>query len=659
MSEVFKEPSISREEIASHSIRANHELITDLCMAKEAVEQINNELPDVFGLMSQDGRVIRGNNAYASLVRVDLEDIGSTSLRSLFTSASWSIMLNALDRDKGDGSPVSLELPIDAVSADQLFHWTFSSFRAVSDRRGRLRSFIGKDITKLREMERKLASIFAAIPLGVITVNKEREIEWPYSAYSEVLLGKTKLETFSAEEGIFGQSKRFMNPSQIEGMRLLFMQIGAEEEWYDMAKDQLPKEIPFGTDVDLEPSAWRALTYNPIVREGRVEKILVVVEDITDRVRQRMAMTSRLSKEQKIAQIIFDLQEADKFMLTTCVEDIQLYLDEAAILVQAKAPVKQLCNKLHGIKGVARTLNLTTFKEFVHEMEDRLIRHAEDIDKGEIHRLRAEYSRLDGEWQEALKYIKVFQSVDGGGAGVGNVPAQQVATSSLQPSLDSISKRRDDILKNLASLVSGASNQALGSVIDEVRALTFMDLGTITIRLEKFFEMTANKLGKTAALEFNWGSVKLDYSKLPSVAELLYHLITNALDHGIEAPEVRKARGKSTEGRLVITAKDIGDSVEIECKDDGDGIDSVRVLEIARTKGLVDEKKTLSNREIWNLILLNGFSTAAAVTDTSGRGIGLDAVDERIRALGGAGLKVQDSARGVGTTFNFSIKKAL
>jgi PAS domain-containing protein/HPt (histidine-containing phosphotransfer) domain-containing protein len=656
MSEVEKRVHASGEEIASHSIRANHELITDLCMAKEAVEQINNDLPDIFGLMAHDGRVVRGNIAYANLARIDIEDIGATTLRSLFTTETWKIIENAVNHEQDHGIPVSMELPIDALNPDQLFHWTFSSFKAVSDRRGRLRSFIGKDITKLREMERKLASIFAAIPLGVITVNKDRQIEWPYSAYSEVLLGKTKLELYTAEDGIFGNSKRFMNPSQLEAMRLLFQQIGAEEEWYDMAKDQFPKEIPFGLDTDLEPSAWRALTYNPIVREGRVDKILVVVEDITDRVRQRLAMTSRLTKEQKIAQIIFDLQEADAFMLATCIEDIQLYLDDASKLVQAKATVKQICNKLHGIKGVARTLNLTTFKDFVHEMEDRLLRHEVEIDKGEIHRLQAEYSTLDAEWQEALKYIKVFQSADGQGSVA--APAAQSAAVAMQPSMETISKRRDTILKSLQSQLGPDKNQALAAVMTEVRALTFVDLDVISPKLEKFFEMTANKLGKEAVLDFEWGTANLDFRKLASVVELFYHIITNALDHGIESPDARAAAGKSKIGRLVISAKDSGDTLAIECKDDGAGINEVRVLDIARTKGLIDGGKRLAGPEVWNLIMMNGFSTAATVTDTSGRGIGLDAVNEKVKSLGGDGLKVEHSAPGQGTSFVFKIEKA-
>jgi PAS domain-containing protein/HPt (histidine-containing phosphotransfer) domain-containing protein len=666
MSDRTKGMAVSGEEIASHSIRANHELITDLCLAKEALEQINHDLPDIFGLMAEDGRVVRGNTAYARLAKVDDEDIGDTSLRALFTAETWKMVQKASEEEQNHGVPVSLELPIDAVNPEQLFHWTFSSFKAVSDRRGRLRSFIGKDITKLREIERKLASIFAAIPLGVITINKEHQIEWPYSAYSEILLGRGKLESLTAEDGLFGFSKRFMNQSQLEAVRLLFQQIGAEEEWYDMAKDQFPKEIPFGTDTDLEPSGWRSLTYNPIVREGRVEKILVVVEDITDRVRQRLAMTSRLTKEQKIAQIIFDLQETDTFMMATCIEDIQLYMDETAAMVKAKAPVRQICNKLHGIKGVARTLNLSTFKNFVHEMEDRLIRHAEEVDRGEVHRLQAEFSTLDAEWQEALKYIRVFQSAGSqgegqvsGGAGshvVANTGLSSV--SAMQPTMEMICHRRDALLQSVNGLLAGDKNQAVAGILQQIRALTFVSLNVVSTKLEMFFEMTAKKLGKEASLVLEWGAVNLDATKLASTVELFYHLITNALDHGIESPDARVATGKSRTGRLVIAATDMGDAVTIECQDDGGGIDEGRVLEIARSRGLIDGSKSLTGPQVWNLILMNGFSTAAQVTDTSGRGIGLDAVNERVKSLGGDGLKIQRSVRGQGTSFIFTIPKA-
>ena len=96
----------------------------------------------------------------------------------------------------------------------------------------------------------------------------------------------------------------------------------------------------------------------------------------------------------------------------------------------------------------------------------------------------------------------------------------------------------------------------------------------------------------------------------------------------------------------------------IECKDDGAGINEARVVDIARTKGLIDAGKKLAGPEVWNLIMMNGFSTAATVTDTSGRGIGLDAVNDKVKSLGGDGLKVEHSAPGQGTSFVFKIEKA-
>jgi signal transduction histidine kinase len=643
----------SGEEVASHSIRANHELILDLCLAKEALERVNDDLPDIFGLMTADGLVVKGNHSYSKLLKIDSEDVSSTRLQSMFSPESWRIIKGSIDgaSDLKDQS-ISLEVPIDAIDADCLYHWTFSPFRAVSERRGGLYSFVGKDITKLRELERKLANIFSAIPLGVLTINRERKIEWPYSAYTEFLLGQRNLDGVSAENALFGRARRFLTSSQLEGINVFLNQIGAEEEWYDMTKDQFPKEVPFGDEHSLEPTGWRGLSYNPIIRQGKVDKVLIVIEDVTDRVMQRLDFASKLSKEQKLAQLIFDLQDADPFMLSSSVEDVGGYLADLAKMVQGSEKVRAFCNALHGIKGVARAVNIRTFKEFVHEMESRLLTHAAEIDANPGSRLQTELTRLNAEWAEILKYISIVKapSADEGG----------VVTAKSMHDGRQLKVRQQEILRvfdELRESVRGSAADLLTVAAHRVRSMSCVPLSTLSGRMSSFSGSTAKKLEKQVRLDLEFSDAEIEAHVTPVILEVFYHLITNSLDHGIESPEKRVAAGKSDFGVIKITCQSSDGMLKFSVADDGGGINIDRVRAKGVESGLIANNGVYSDKELWNLIISHGFSTATEVTETSGRGIGLDAVDERIKRLGGAGLRVVASVPGRGTTFEFEIRQ--
>ena len=135
------------------------------------------------------------------------------------------------------------------------------------------------------------------------------------------------------------------------------------------------------------------------------------------------------------------------------------------------------------------------------------------------------------------------------------------------------------------------------------------------------------------------------------------HIIRNSVDHGIESPTDRLAAGKSEEGTIRLSAEHRGGRIVIEIRDDGAGINSDRVLKKAREKGLVGADATLTEDEISNLIMLPGFSTAEAISDISGRGVGMDVVRSNIQDIGGRiSLK---SERGRGMTIQLALPLTL
>lgn len=138
-------------------------------------------------------------------------------------------------------------------------------------------------------------------------------------------------------------------------------------------------------------------------------------------------------------------------------------------------------------------------------------------------------------------------------------------------------------------------------------------------------------------LELIGAETELDRNLVEALADPLVHLVRNAIDHGIESPALREATGKPRSGHVRLSAQQEGDYVSIEIQDDGAGIDPERLREIARNKGLIDAEAAarLSTDECLHLIFMPGFSTKAEVTDISGRGVGMDVVQSRIRELSG------------------------
>ena len=180
--------------------------------------------------------------------------------------------------------------------------------------------------------------------------------------------------------------------------------------------------------------------------------------------------------------------------------------------------------------------------------------------------------------------------------------------------------------------------------------------------LDRFPRMVrdlARQVGREVAFRVEGKEIELDRAILDEIADPLVHLVRNAVDHGIEPPEERVARGKPAAGQLVLAAVRERSSVAIRVSDDGRGIDRARVLQRAHELGLVgDEVEQLSDDAMLaHVIALAGFSTAEHVTDISGRGVGMDAVISTVRALGGS-LEVK-SEDGRGTTFTIRLPTTL
>jgi two-component system chemotaxis sensor kinase CheA len=205
----------------------------------------------------------------------------------------------------------------------------------------------------------------------------------------------------------------------------------------------------------------------------------------------------------------------------------------------------------------------------------------------------------------------------------------------------------DEAVDRLHKLVRGLH--------DQVMTARMTPIDVITTRLPRAARDIARRRGRDVELIIEGASTELDRAIVDELNDPLLHLLRNAIDHGVEPPEERRMRGKPARGTVKVLIRRERDRVVLEVADDGRGMDSERLRASAVERGLVtlEAARAMSERDALMLSCLPGVSTAAAVTDISGRGVGMDAVKRVVESVGGV-LELE-STRGQGTTCKLSL----
>ncbi|MBY3185805.1 chemotaxis protein CheA [Rhizobium laguerreae] len=199
----------------------------------------------------------------------------------------------------------------------------------------------------------------------------------------------------------------------------------------------------------------------------------------------------------------------------------------------------------------------------------------------------------------------------------------------------------------LSQLASASADIALRSVSEEIERLSgelrdtmmvlrMVPVATLFSRFRRLVHDLARETGKVIELVTEGESTEVDKTVIERLADPLVHLVRNSIDHGLETPADRLASGKSEAGTVTLSARQAGGEVIISIKDDGRGINRERVRAKAESSGLIQPGQPLSDSELLQLIFAPGFSTAAAITNLSGRGVGMDVVKKTVEALRGA-----------------------
>ncbi len=196
---------------------------------------------------------------------------------------------------------------------------------------------------------------------------------------------------------------------------------------------------------------------------------------------------------------------------------------------------------------------------------------------------------------------------------------------------------------------------------DSVMKMRMLPVGTLFKRYPRMIRDLSAKLGKKVELRVYGEGTALDKRVIEQITDPLQHIVRNCVDHGIEAPEIRERQGKPSTGIITLSAGQEGNFVVITISDDGRGLDREAIIQKAVQNGIINGEtaRTMSDERVWNMVFLPGISTASSVSDTSGRGVGMDVVKNNIERLGGQISITSSPGRGTSLTLRIPLTLAI
>ncbi len=409
-----------------------------------------------------------------------------------------------------------------------------------------------------------------------------------------------------------------------------------------------------------------------------------------------------------------DIQAILRTFLAECEEDFSK-MEESLLALEADPENQELLDAIfrgaHTLKGNAGSLGFPKVAGFAHVFEELLQRFRNRTMPVTQERITLLLHAIDalrqmipeaiaGAQELQAAHVNLLQQLAAGNP----ITARQspaLAASNRQPESRRLFGRRQedvqawiertdtvrvdtgklDLMLNLAGEIAvahGRLRQVLGHAArqnpepveahaqlerlslelqEQILKVRMVPVGPIFRQYLRTIRDLAQAGGKVARLSLQGEDVEIDLSMAEHLKDPLTHMIRNALDHGIEAPEVRRAQGKDPSGLITLKASHQGASIVIQVIDDGAGLNRERIIDRVRALGAAGDPSSLPDHELYQYIFEPGFTTAEKVTDLSGRGVGMDVVKRHIDALHGA-ISV-DSRHGQGTTITVRLPLTL
>ncbi|MCW4046975.1 MAG: chemotaxis protein CheA [Candidatus Bathyarchaeota archaeon] len=360
----------------------------------------------------------------------------------------------------------------------------------------------------------------------------------------------------------------------------------------------------------------------------------------------KMAITSKYRAEEieKCIRQVCEIEEVNVVhYMPAMAQETEVKSDKFSSTEPQEAPQ---ASALKAVEEVA-ALPTETIESSAIELDETAVKRCPDEPRGQV----TEATKMFAEVRASQTVRVKFEQLDKIMNLVGELVISKIAL--LQVTADNGNKEIKRIAGNIDRLTSD-----LHELVMQVR---MVPVSQIFDRFPRMVRDLSLQKAKTIDLVMEGRDIEIDRTVLDEIGEPLIHLLRNSIDHGIETPEERKKASKNSVGKIRLSAQRSGDNVIIEVEDDGAGIDPEKIRETAVQKGFASEAEAakMSRNELVSLIFLPGFSTSKEVTETSGRGIGMDVVKTKIAALGGTVQFETRLGKGTKTTLKVPLTLAI
>jgi HPt (histidine-containing phosphotransfer) domain-containing protein/PAS domain-containing protein len=473
---------------------------------------------------------------------------------------------------------------------------------------------IRRNMAQVLELNTNLEALVAARTLAL--ADRERALRLVLDSTGDALFGiDTKMhlngEASAAAERWFGKPELGLNaakyifpddPQQCLAFELSFDQLNDDILPWEVAADQLPKRITRGEQT-------LGLEYKPINADGTLKSVLLIARDITATVEREKSEQRAREQQILIGKLLSDKRGFEQFV-RDC-EQLMLGLSEQKDMTIVK-------RELHTLKGNAAIFGLHSISERCHRIEDRIEEDGQ-LPSGQ------ELAELVSLWRSRMQSIQEFLS---------NLSSNvfEVQPEDHQELIESLLKRRD-----------------YDEILNSVEAWSWARTSERLAHLRAQVEYVAQRLNKGVTVQIEHNDIRIPPGYLDGVWSNLVHAVRNAVDHGIETPEEREAKGKDRSGKVTLRTQQTEASLIIQVCDDGVGLDTKSLKRAAERKGMSGEIPAVE------LIFVDGFSSREEATDMSGRGVGLAALRQACLDAGGS-IKV-DFTPDEGTTLTLEFSR--
>lgn len=479
---------------------------------------------------------------------------------------------------------------------------------------------------QVKKQTSQITNIMRNIPIGIFTIDgKNKKIGGEYTKHLEEILGSDNLAGKKFEEVLLekttlgenekSQMKSFLNTS-----------IGDDSLGFELNYHLAPKEVCIDTKIEKK---ILEVEYNPVIgKDNIVESILVVVKDVTDQKKfEKEAEESK--REINIINQIVNVPK-DKFFrfISTSKSDIFHNIDllrKSKYLSQEDR--RNIFIDLHTMKGSSRTYNFSYITEEVHKAEQKYLNDS--------------YSSIN----ELLTDLHKVQSL----------VEEYITVSEDKIGIKILTDKFSLGYQTMRDIYHFVHNEEIVDISNKMKLLKLLRMKVSRDIEHSYFRSVSDVIhdifasGESLAKNMKKGRPglfisstkrRIDDEGARVLVNVFVHILRNSLDHGIESFEERERKKKSLGGNFYFVQEDSDDGIEIKYSDDGRGLDLRKIKDKAIKLNLIDGNESYSPDEISKLILVSGLSTAEQVTDISGRGVGMDAINSYLKQAEGL-LKIE------------------